>query len=93
MKTIRCFTLIAATTLSIPFLFTLYARAGDKPMNTSKYFVYIGTYTQKTSKGIYAYRFDAATGKLTPLGLAAESAEPSFWRLIPAADSFTPSMS
>lgn len=45
---------------------------------TSDYLVYVGTYTDQESKGIYAYRFDSSTGRLTPLGLAAESANPSF---------------
>ncbi len=40
--------------------------------------VYVGTYTEHGSKGIYAYRFDSVTGKLSPLGLAAESVQPSF---------------
>ena len=43
-----------------------------------KYLVYVGTYTDQGSRGIYAYRFDTSTGKLTSLGLAAEAAEPSF---------------
>jgi len=43
-----------------------------------KYLVYVGTYTDHGSKGIYACRFDSSTGKLTSLGLAAETAEPSF---------------
>jgi 6-phosphogluconolactonase len=43
-----------------------------------KYLVYIGTYTEHGSKGIYAYRFDARTGHATALGLAAESTQPSF---------------
>jgi 6-phosphogluconolactonase len=48
--------------------------AADKP-----YLVYVGTYTNKTSsKGIYAYWFDAGTGKLKAAGLAAESTDPSF---------------
>jgi 6-phosphogluconolactonase len=42
------------------------------------YFMYVGTYTNQGSKGIYVWRFDAATGKFTALGLAAESANPSF---------------
>jgi 6-phosphogluconolactonase len=45
--------------------------------------VYIGTYTRGASKGIYAYRFDAASGKLTPIGLAAETPNPSFLALSP----------
>lgn len=44
---------------------------------------YIGTYTRQSSKGIYAFRFDAASGKLTPLGLAAEIQNPSFVAIHP----------
>lgn len=53
------------------------------PPGSGKYLVYVGTYTQKESKGIYAYRFDAATGDVTALGLAAESREPSFLAIHP----------
>jgi 6-phosphogluconolactonase len=42
------------------------------------YLVYAGTYTKGASKGIYAYRFQTASGKLTSLGVAAESVNPSF---------------
>src|SRR5712692_9327123 len=44
----------------------------------SKYILFVGTYTGAESKGIYAYGYDAASGKLTSLGLAAETANPSF---------------
>jgi 6-phosphogluconolactonase len=40
--------------------------------------MYAGTYTKHGSQGIYVWRFDSATGKLTPLGLAAKAADPSF---------------
>jgi len=44
------------------------------------YLFYVGTYTEEgsKSKGIYAYRYDAATSEITPLGLAAETINPSF---------------
>ena len=42
------------------------------------YLVYAGTFTTSTSKGIYGYRFDTSTGKLTSLGLVAESTNPAF---------------
>src|SRR6185437_723945 len=42
------------------------------------YFVYVGTYTGAHSKGIYAYRFDAHAGRMTPIGLVAELPNPSF---------------
>ncbi|MGZ4816960.1 MAG: lactonase family protein [Terriglobales bacterium] len=50
-----------------------------------KYLFYVGTYTEdgSKSKGIYAYRFDAATGQVTSLGLAAETTNPSFVALHP----------
>ena len=50
-----------------------------------KYLFFVGTYTQDgtTSKGIYSYRFDAATGDSTLLGLAAETTNPSFVAIHP----------
>src|SRR5258708_40263865 len=45
--------------------------------------VYTGTYTKGDSKGIYAFRFDYATGALTPLGLAAETMNAPFLTLHP----------
>ncbi|MFM1769774.1 MAG: 6-phosphogluconolactonase [Verrucomicrobiota bacterium] len=45
--------------------------------------VYFGTYTGKSSKGIYASRLEAATGRLTPPELVAETRSPSFLALAP----------
>ncbi len=45
--------------------------------------VYIGTYTGGPSKGIYSYGFRSSTGKLTPIGLAAETSNPSFLAVHP----------
>ncbi len=42
------------------------------------YTLYVGTYTTGGSKGVYAYRYDADTGKLQSLGLAAATENPSF---------------
>jgi len=39
--------------------------------------LYAGSYTDGTSKGVYAFRFDEQTGALTPLGLAAETPQPA----------------
>lgn len=46
---------------------------------------YVGTYTNGNagSKGIYAWRFNPATGKVTSLGLAAETDSPSFLAVHP----------
>jgi 6-phosphogluconolactonase len=45
--------------------------------------VYIGTYTGDGSKGIYAFRFNDASGALTPVGLAAATKSPSFLAVSP----------
>ena len=49
-----------------------------------KHLFYVGTYTDHGSKGIYAYRFDSATGESSSLGLAAESTAPSFLAIAPS---------
>jgi len=46
--------------------------------------LYVGTYTGKTSKGIYKLSFDDATGKLGEPELAAEMGSPSFLAIDPA---------
>jgi len=45
--------------------------------------IYIGTYTRKDSKGIYAFELDRGNGGLSPLGLMAEAANPSFLAMNP----------
>jgi 6-phosphogluconolactonase len=63
----------------------LFAAAAQKPTPNKPYLVFVGTYTNKTSsKGIYAYRFDPGTGKLSSLGVAAESEDPSFLAVHPS---------
>lgn len=59
--------------------FSLTALAGPAPKE-GKYFFYVGTYpgNGSSSKGIYVYRYDAATQEITSLGLAAETTSPSF---------------
>jgi len=42
------------------------------------YVMYVGTYTGKGSEGIYAYRYDAGSGTVSPIGLAAKTDNPSF---------------
>jgi len=57
----------------------LAARNAPAAKKSTNYIVYIGTYTnQGKSKGIHAFRFDGRTGKLTPVGLAVETVNPSF---------------
>jgi len=48
-----------------------------------QYFVYAGTYTHGSSRGIYAARFSPADGAICPLGLVGEMENPSFLCLHP----------
>ena len=45
--------------------------------------VYVGTYTDGTSRGIYRFTFDSATGTMTEPVLAVETKNPSFLALHP----------
>ena len=45
--------------------------------------VFVGTYTQSGSQGIYSYHFDAAAGKLEQQALAAETRNPTFLAFSP----------
>lgn len=45
--------------------------------------VYVGTYTQDGSRGIYLFTLDLATGKLSPGGVVGEVANPSFLAIHP----------
>lgn len=47
------------------------------------YLLYVGTYTGKGSEGIYAYRFDPATGESSSVGLVASTDNPSFLTVDP----------
>lgn len=47
------------------------------PASAADYFFYSGTYTDGSSKGIYAWRFHDADGSMAPLGLVAETPEPA----------------
>src|SRR5579862_3716468 len=72
--------------LLLALIFSALFSTAAQMQNT--YLFYVGTYTNDDgkatdSKGIYAYRYDAKTSRITPLGLAAETINPSFVALHP----------
>jgi 6-phosphogluconolactonase len=77
-----CFALLL---ISILFL-TLLPAYAEPAGKQGSYIFYVGTYTEggSKSKGIYAYRFDSETGQAAPLGLVAETTNPSFVALHPS---------
>jgi 6-phosphogluconolactonase len=62
---------------------SVVAHGAGQPVRKGEYIVYVGTYTRQQSKGIYAFRFDPATGKSASLGLAAATDNPSFLAVHP----------
>jgi 6-phosphogluconolactonase len=70
--------------LTTPLILFSSPQTAKKAAARSQYLTYVGTYTTKTnSKGIYVFRFDAAVGQAKAVGLAAESADPSFLAVHP----------
>jgi 6-phosphogluconolactonase len=68
-----------------PLLLLSSAQTSGKAAAKSQYLAYVGTYTTKTSsKGIYSFRFDTATGRLTAIGVAAETPDPSWVAVHPS---------
>jgi 6-phosphogluconolactonase len=59
------------------FSFLALSLLASAPALAADFSAYVGTYTNTDSKGIYLYRFDAG-GRLTSLGLAAATSNPTF---------------
>jgi 6-phosphogluconolactonase len=77
MKITRRFYALLALTTSLAAL--AFTTAPAKPAADPHTLALVGTYTEKTdSKGIYAFDFDSASGKLASKGIAAETPDPSF---------------
>jgi 6-phosphogluconolactonase len=72
------FPLLIAFVLACVSVPQLLSAEANTMTPAGSYLVYVGTYTATGSKGIYNYRFDSKTGKLTPIGVAAQIANPSF---------------
>jgi len=69
--------------LIVSCFFATIARSEGPGAASAKYWVFVGTYTNPKSKGIYRLELDAATGKLSDLHLAAETPSPSFVAIHP----------
>lgn len=70
--------------VAIGVLFSCGILALHAKKRERSFVVYVGTYTGATSKGIYSFRFDTATGKVSTPQLAAETENPSFLAADPA---------
>ena len=66
-------------TLILLLLPTVVTSTLGRSVRVSGYILYVGTYTIRGSKGIYAFRFDSGSGRLNPLGLQAKTENPSFF--------------
>jgi 6-phosphogluconolactonase len=79
-----------ASCCSLALLLCLAATAypdtppASEPAKDGKLWVFVGTYTDGKSKGIYRCELDPATGKLSDAELAAEAVGPSFLAVHPS---------
>lgn len=66
------------------FLAATAAAAGAPQLFAQQkgWLMFVGTYTKQGSKGIYSWRLEPS-GKITPIGLAAETSNPSFLAIHP----------
>ena len=70
----------------LPLLLLVLCAAATTPPAKHQYLVYVGTYTKPETtkaKGIYGYRLDAETVQINPLGVMAETVNPSFVAMHP----------
>ncbi|MGD8427159.1 MAG: lactonase family protein [Balneolaceae bacterium] len=63
------------------FFFTVTGCQSSKPGND--YYLFVGTYTKKSSEGIYVFKFDADDGSLTKLRTAKGVVDPSYLAVSP----------
>lgn len=77
--------LLLLVSLTLPGIVSASDKNAAPAENKNWYLMYVGTYTQdgSTSKGIYAYRYDAGSAKITSIGLAAQTINPSFLAVHP----------
>jgi 6-phosphogluconolactonase len=68
-------------TLFIGLISILFASCSQK----KEYFLYVGTYSENNSEGIYCYQFSEETGELTPVAVTPNQENPSFLAISPDA--------
>ncbi|HTZ32933.1 MAG TPA: lactonase family protein [Methylomirabilota bacterium] len=82
MKITRRFFVLLAVSMAAALV--AFTTASSQPATHDDLLAFVGTYTNKTeSKGIYAFEFDADSGKLKAKGLAAAATDPSWVEIHP----------
>jgi 6-phosphogluconolactonase len=80
----RLFVISSAFMAAILFGCSGGEMAETPPATTAgTHIAFVGTYTQGAAEGIYAYRYNAADGSMSSLGLVATTPNPSFLALHP----------
>ncbi len=70
-------------TLLLSFFCLIFTPMFAQKSQPSNYYLLIGTYTAKTSEGIYVYKFNTQTGNLDSVGVAKGIKNPSFLAISP----------
>jgi 6-phosphogluconolactonase len=83
-KYILKYLLMTAILLGIGTFFYKCNNQRESNMETKEYLVYVGTYTDGGSKGIYLYRLDTASGELRFINTTGGVVNPSFLAIHPS---------
>lgn len=78
-----CFMSLIGILLAVVGILPPHSVQAADPAKTDKLWVYLGTYTNQKSKGIYRCELDLVTGKLSTPMLAVETPSPSFLAIHP----------
>ncbi|MDX1638441.1 MAG: lactonase family protein [Balneolaceae bacterium] len=75
------FRIVMATVLALAVCWG--CTTSEQQQQGREFYLFVGTYTGEASKGIYLYKFNVSDGTTDSLGLAAETANPSYLALSP----------
>lgn len=74
---------LVPTLMLMLYMTSVLQKSVEAKPYSGKAIIYVGTFKGEVSKGIYAWRFDSASGKLESLGLVAEASRPLFLAIHP----------
>ena len=63
---------------ALALLVSAFSSVASAATPAKSYFLYVGSYTRVTGKGIYGFRYTPATGDMAPLGLIQEVVNPGW---------------
>lgn len=83
MNILRIIEIILVTSLVVFNSIGYSQVASDEEGTGREYYLFVGSYTQNSDKGIYVYRFNSSDGSLTPVSSIEGGVDPSYLAISP----------